>query len=136
MAETLFQIDSTAEEADQKIVQHTLHSIKTMHNEIEVQSTNTDVLALLLAYIAMEMEESDHKIFSVFFELVTSSPTWYDIVYLINQTGIDICKALSFFQCFTSSPSSFNGKGKYSFFYAWMQSDVKDDITKATHETG
>ena len=34
MVDTLFEIDSTREEADQKIVQHTLHSLKTFKNSV------------------------------------------------------------------------------------------------------
>ena len=51
-----------------------------MYNETEMHSVDTNVLVLLLAYVAMEMKESNHNLFSVFFELVASSPTWYDIV--------------------------------------------------------
>ena len=125
-------VDSTAEEADQKLVRHTLHCIREMYTEIEVQSIDTDVLILLLAYVAMELEASDHNTFNVFFKMVTSSPTWYDIVQVINQIGLDICKALPFFYCLTGcdTNSSFNGKGKCSFFDTWMKSENKDEITK------
>ena len=115
MVDTLFQIDRTAVEADQKTVRHTIRNIKTMWNKTEVQSIDTVVLVLLLAYAAVEMGESDRNIFSVFFKMVTSIPTWYDIVYLINQTGIDFCKALSFFYCLTPIPFLM-GKGNVHFF--------------------
>ena len=53
--DTVFQISSTAEEADQKIIRHALHSIKITYSFIELQSIDTDVLILLLAYIANEL---------------------------------------------------------------------------------
>ena len=49
-------VDSTSEETDQKLVRHTLHSITEKCTVIEVQSIDTDVLVLLLAYVAMELE--------------------------------------------------------------------------------
>ena len=45
-------VDSTVEEADQKLVRHTLHYIREKCTVIEVQSIDTDVL--VLAYVAME----------------------------------------------------------------------------------
>ena len=53
--DTMFQISSTAEEADQKIIRHVRHSIKVGYSFIEIQSIDTDVLILLLACIAMEL---------------------------------------------------------------------------------
>ena len=119
------KFDSKAEEADQKLVRHTLHSIREKYTVIEVQSIDTGVLVLLLAYIAMELE-STNNIFNVFFKKVTPSPKWYDIVHVINRIGPDICKALPFFYCFTGcdTNSSFHGKGKCSFFKAWMKSEA------------
>ena len=38
-----FQIESTSEEADQKIVRHTLHCIKEEYTDIEIQSIDHDV---------------------------------------------------------------------------------------------
>ena len=49
-------IDSTVEEADQKLVHHKLHCIREKYTVIKVQSIDTDVLVLLLAYVAMEFE--------------------------------------------------------------------------------
>ena len=110
---------------------HTLHSIREKYTVIEVQSIDTDVLVLLLAFVAMELESTNNT-FNVFFKIVTPSPKWYDIVHAINWIGIDTCKALPFFCCFTGcdTNSSFHGKGKCSFFDAWMKSERKDELTK------
>jgi len=48
----IFQISSTAEEEYQKIVRHVFHCIRSGYTDIEVQSIDTDVLVLLLAYVA------------------------------------------------------------------------------------
>ena len=98
---------------------------------IEVQSIDTDVLFLFLAYVAMEMESTDNT-FNVFFKMVTPSPKWYDAVHVINRIGIGIRKAMPLCYYFTSCDinSSFNGKGKCSFFDAWMKSERKDELTK------
>ena len=54
--DTVFQVSSTAEKIDQKIIQHTLlHCIKVGFSFIEIQSIDTYVVILLLAYIAMEL---------------------------------------------------------------------------------
>ena len=133
----LFQIDSTAEKTDQKFVGHTV-PIKTMFNDIEVQSIGTDVLVLLLTYGVMEKEEFNYNIITVFFKLVTSSPTWYDIVYLINQIGINIYKTLPVWYCFIGydTNSSFNGKWKCPSFDTWMKSYVEDSISKTFMKLG
>ena len=132
MDDSFSSIDSNSEEADQKIVRHTLHCIKQMYNVIVVQSINTDVLVLLLAYVAGEATSSNRNAFHVFFKLVTSDPTWYDVVAIIKQLGIDICKALPFFYAFTGcdTVSSFSGKGKCTFFDAWMKSREKIKLQK------
>ena len=112
-------VDSKAEEADQKLVRHTLHCITEKYTVMEIQSIDTDVLVLLLACFAMEWQSTNNT-FNVFFKMVTSSSKWYDLIHVINQIGIDICKALLFFYCFTgcNTNSNFNGKGKCSFFDA------------------
>ena len=63
-----FQIESTAEEADQKIVRHTLHCINEEYTDIEIQSIDIDVPILLLAYVAIQMESSNNHAVNVFFQ--------------------------------------------------------------------
>ena len=119
------------QKADQKLVRHTLHSIREKYTVIEVQSIDTDVLVLLLAFVATELESTNNT-FNAFFKMVTPSPKWFDIVHVINRIGIGICKALPFFYRFTDcdTNSSFHAKGKCSFFDAWMKSERKDEQTK------
>ena len=62
-----FQIEITAEEADQKIVRHT-HCISEEYTDIEIQSIDHDVLILLLAYVAIQMASSNNHAVNVFFQ--------------------------------------------------------------------
>ena len=102
--DTVFQISSTAEEADQKIIRHALHCIKFGYSFIEIQSIDTDVLILLLAYIAMELVSNNDSL-NLYLKLVTSNPTWYNILSLIEHLTIDVCKALPYFYAFTECDS-------------------------------
>ena len=96
-----------------------------------MQSIDTDVLILLLAYIAMELV-SNNDSFNLYLQLVTPNPTWYNILPLIEHLTVDVCKALPYFYAFTGcdAVSSFNGKGKCTFFDTWMESESKNDLTK------
>ena len=122
----IFQISSTAEEADQKIVRHAFHCIRSGYTDIEVQSIDTDVLVLLLAYVAKTLEVIDDPALSIHFKLITANPKWFDIISLTNHFGINICKACPYFDAFTGcdTVSSFNGKGKCIFFDTWMKSTI------------
>ena len=126
-----FPIASTSEEADQKIIRHTLHCIKSSYAYIEVHSVDSDVLILLLTYVAAELESCDGRQISLYFKLITNDPTWYNVISIIDNFGIDVCKALSFFHAFIGCDvvSSFNGRGKCSFFDAWMKYE-KEHLTK------
>ena len=59
--------DSTAEKTNQKLVRHKLHCIREKYMVIEVQAINIDVLFLMLAYVALEMESTNNA-FIVFFK--------------------------------------------------------------------
>ena len=132
--DTVFQISSTAEEADQKIIRHALHCIKIGYSFIEIQSINTDVLILLPAYIAMELV-SDNDSFNFYLKLVTPNLTWYNILSLIEHLTIDVCRSLQCFYAFTGCDivSSFN---KCTFFDTWMESKKKNALTKTFFKLG
>ena len=59
-------------------------------------------------------------------------------MFVIKELGTDICKALPFFYAFTGcdTVSSFNGKGKCTFWDHWMKSGMKDNITKTFMKLG
>ena len=96
---TVFQISNITEEADQKIIRHAVHCIKVGYSFIEIQSIDSDVLFLLLAYIAMKLV-SNNDSFNLYFKLVTPNPTLYNILSLIHHLAIDVFKALPYFSVF------------------------------------
>ena len=129
--DTALQISSTAEEADQKIIRHALHCIKFGYSFKEIQSIETDVLILLLVYIAKELV-SNNDSFNLYFKLVTPNPTWYNILSMIEHLTIDVCKALPYFYAYTEcdAVSSLDGNDKCTFLDTWMESKKKNDLTK------
>ena len=133
----VFQISSTAQETNQKIIRQALYCIKVGYSFIEIESIDTDLLILLLAYIAMELV-SDNDSFNLYFQLVTPNPTWCNILSLVEHLTIDVCKASLYFYALTGcdTVSSFSGKGKYTFFDAWIESKKKKDLTKTFFKLG
>ena len=125
-----FPIDSTSEEADQKIARHALHCINENYAVVIIHSIDYDVLILLISYVAQQMDIDAFRT-NLFFKMVSSSNTWYDIISLVNEMGIDICKALPFFFAYTGcdTVSSFHSKGKCTMWDHWMKSEIKDEIT-------
>ena len=127
--DTVFQISSTTEEADQKVVRHVLHCIKVGYS-VEVHSIDTDVLILLLAYVAIELES-------------LTEPTAPSIQCSFQNDDsksnvAQCCEGLPYFYAFTGcdAVSAFNRKGKCTFFDAWMKSKIKQDITNTFIKLG
>ena len=113
-------------EADQKIIQHVLHSIKAGYSFIEIQSIDTVVLILLLPYTGVELVSSNG---SSIYTSGVQHQTWYNNLSLIQYLNIDVCKALPYFHTFVgcNTGSSFNGKGKCTFLDTWMASKKKSN---------
>ena len=76
--------------------------------------------------------------FNLYLKLVTANSTWHNVLSLIEHLTIDVCKALPYFYAFTGcdTVSSFNGKGKCTFFDTWMESKKKNDLTKTFIKPG
>ena len=131
-----FPIDSTSEEADQKIVRHALHCTKENYAIVKIHSIDY-VLILLIYYVAQQMDIDAFRT-NLFFKMVSSFNTWYDIISLINEMEIDICKALPFFFAYTGcdTVSSFHSKGKCTIWDHWMKSEIKDEITRTFIKLG
>ena len=109
-----------------------LFIVSKLDTLIEIQLIDTDVLILLLAYIAVELVSNNGSL-NLYLKLVTSNLTWYNILSLIEHLTIHVCKALPYFYAFTGCDrvSSFNGKGKCTFFDTWMESKNKNDLKHA-----
>ena len=95
---------------------------------MKVQSIDTDVFVLLLAYFSMELEST----FNVFFKMATPSPKWYDIVHVINRKALLYMRLChSFTALMAVIPFQvLMGKEIVHFFYAWMKSERKDELKK------
>ena len=114
-----------------------LFIVSKLDNLKEIQLIDTDALILLLAYIAMELVSNNDSL-NLYLKLVTSNPTWYNILSLIEHLTINVCKALPYFYTFTGcdTVSSFNGKGKCTFFDTCMESKKKNYLTKTFIKIG
>ena len=122
-----------AEEADQRLVRHTLNLINNGYKNILVRTIDTDVLVLLLSYIG-QVELNDIEIHAY----LINSDRYYNIKQIIRELGSDICLALPFFYAFTGcdTVSSFYGKGKCKAYDVWVKSERKDDFTDVFVELG
>ena len=68
-----------------------LFIVSKLDTLIEIQSIDTDVLILLLVYIAMELV-SNNDSFNLYLKLVTPNPTWYNILSLVGHLTIEFAK--------------------------------------------
>ena len=117
MDDDIFQISSTAEEEYQKIVRHAFHCIRSGYTDIEVQSIDTDVLVLLLAYVAKTFELIYDPALNIYFKLITANPKWFNIISFINHFGINICKACPYFHAFTGCDPCQVSMGKENVYF-------------------
>ena len=115
-----------AEEADQRLVRHTLNLISNGYNNIIVRTIDTDVLILLISYI----EQIELNAVELHAYLINSDK-YFNIKQIIHDLGSDTCLALPFFFAFTGcdTVSSFYGKGKCKAYDTWLKSDGIDDLT-------
>ena len=127
---------NNSDEADQKIVRHALNCRDTSCENIVVYSIDYDVLILLISYVAQRAQVFDFAS-KVYFKLIHSNSTWYNISSLVEYFGKDVCKALPFFFAFTGcdTVSSFHGKGKCTRFDLEMKMLEKDKLTANLHQT-
>ena len=82
---------SEAEEADQRLVRHTLNLINGYKN-IFVRTIETDILVLVISYIG-KVELNDIEIYAY----LINSDRCYSIKQIIRELGSDISLALPFF---------------------------------------
>ena len=113
-----------AEEADQRLVRHTLNLIHNGYKNILVRTIDTDVLTLLISHIS-QLELGDDVNVHAY---LINSDKYYDIKTIIRALGPDICRALLFFYALSGCDivSSFFGKGKCKMFDVWLHSINKD----------
>ena len=113
-----------SEEADQRLVRHTLHCLADHRYErVVVRTIDTDVLMIVIQFVS---PVRIHPSTDGFVQLVNSS-LYYDVKKIIDSLGPEICGALLFFYAFTGCDivSSFYGKGKCKAWDTWMKSTNK-----------
>ena len=112
---------NTAEEADQKLIRHTIQSIKSGMEEVTVATVDTDVIISLIAYRPL----AEHFECKVFASLSSPSGiTNFDINKISQNLGPRKCRALPFFYALTGCDivSSFYTHGKCKFWDRWFYS--------------
>ena len=126
-----------SEEANQRVIHHTLHCIgQQIYKQIVVQTIDTDFLILVISYLGGFISY-DTSAVNVYAEMINSS-IFYDIGKIIAFLGPDIFKALSFFCAFTrcNIVASFYGKGKCKAWDTWMGSEHKNTYTNLFSRLG
>ena len=120
-----------SEEADQRLVRHTLNMIQSGYKNVLVRTIDTDVLVLLLAHIP-QVEDVNINAYLI------NSEKYHDIQKIIRTLGPTTCKALPFFYAFSGCDivSSFYGKGKCKMYDTWMHCSYKDELTQIFTQLG
>ena len=97
------------EEADQRLVRHTLNLINNSYKNTLIRLVDTDVLVLLISYIG-QVELNDIEIRAY----LINSDRYYNIKQIIRELGSDIFLASPLFYAFTGCDiiSSCYGNGK------------------------
>ena len=107
--------DCTAEEADPRIIRHSINLAKNGYKDITIRTVDSDVVVLSLANVPHMTENGATSIFT---QLVNSNGTdEFDLIDLYATDGADVCMRLPFFHAFTGcdTASSFFGKEKLPF---------------------
>ena len=125
--------DCTSEEADQRLVRHTINCIENGFNKVVVRTVDTDVLALLLGNIPYIKRIADATVYSLFGQ---SNLSYYNIAEIATQCGDQFSTAVPFMYGFSGcdTVSSFFGMGKCKWFDNWTESQEKDVLTSVFHE--
>ena len=123
-----------SEEADQRLVRHTLNLVQNGYKNILVRTIDTDVLVLLISHVRQLVEYDDVQLYAY----LINSDKHYDLRSIIEQLGSDICQALPYFYAFTGcdTVSSFYGKGKCKAYDVWIQSKQKQQLTDVFCQLG
>ena len=102
-----------SEEADQRLIWHTLHCISAQYKKIAVRTVYTDVLILLVSYVSQIYDICTDV--NIYAHMVNSACEYYDVISAIFDLGKETCNILTFFNAFTrcKTVSSFFSKGNY-----------------------
>ena len=121
--------DCQSEEADQRIVRHTLHCLFDCYQfkQVIIHTIDTDVLMLIVSNIGSLNVTPKADIYVK----MLKNQNFYNIKDITSFIGLTICKALPFFYSFSGcdTTSSFFKRGKCKIWDTWHNSRHKDEIT-------
>ena len=84
-----------SEEADQRLIWHTLHCISAQYKKIVVRTVYTDVLILLVSYVSQFYDICTDV--NIYAHMVNSACEYYDVISTIFDFSKETCNALPFF---------------------------------------
>ena len=115
-------MECQSEEADQRLVRHTMHCVSDcqIYDRVVVRTVDTDVLILMISYLQLMNSRNRVQIFTE----IVNTPTFYNTRDIIEVLGPKTCQALPFFYVFTGYDivSSFYQKRKCKSYDIWMNS--------------
>ena len=125
-----------SEEADQRLIRHTLHCISAQYKKAVVRTVDTDVLILLMSYVSQFYNLCTD--INIYVHMVNSACEYYDVIDAIFDLGKETCNTLPFFYAFTGCDTASNIvlKCKCRVWGAWHQSEQKDVLTNFFSELG
>ncbi|KAL9982987.1 hypothetical protein ACROYT_G005105 [Oculina patagonica] len=109
------------EEADTIIVVHVLHALQQGCKTVQVRTVDTDVVVVLVGAIHKVLQS--HPLADIWIAFgVGKSYKLHSVDAIYNILGASKSKALLMFHalCGCDTTSSFRGKGKRSFWQAWL----------------
>ena len=89
----------TSEEADARLVRHTIHCIEKGYNSIVVRTIDTDVVVLLISCKPYMDEVGTGNVYALMGK--GKDLHYYDINAISSKLGTDMCEGLPFFYAFT-----------------------------------
>ena len=118
----------TSEEADARLVRHTIDCVETGYGRIVVRTVDTYVLVLLIGNIPYMKYLGVSEIFAL---LGLGSLSYYNVTQIALKYGDEIFKALPFQYAFSGcdTTSSFFNMGKCKWFDYWMCCPEKSTLT-------
>ena len=128
-----------SEEADQRLVRHTLHylSLYFSFEKIVINTIDTDVSILLIANLSNHLRKNLRAL--VYAKMVRSG-IHHNLRAMILELDHSICKALPFFYAFfgCDTVSSFFSKGKCKGWDIWMKdrSNLDEVFIRLGNEPG
>ena len=118
----------TSEEADARLVRHTIDCVGHGYDRVVVRTVDTDLLILLIGNISYMNELGDSTIYALH---GSGSTSYYNITEMGLEFGDQVSKALPFQYAFTGcdTTSSFFHIGKCKWFDYWINCPEKDTLT-------